>query len=82
MDVDPERVAWARAFLSKHDPELLHRLDAEVRNDEYQRMRLKVIVYMFGDCSPDVQNEKVRIFFDSVRDAAGNLPTWLHEVEV
>jgi hypothetical protein len=74
MNVDPERVAWARGFLRKNDPAFLAKLDVEPRTDEYQKMRLKTIIYMYGDCPRDVQDEKVRIFLESMRNADGSLP--------
>lgn len=77
MDVDPERVKWARAFLAKHDVELLRKLDAAVRDDTFQERRMEVIRFMYSEAPDDVQDEMFRRFLVSVTDDAGNLPIWL-----
>jgi chemotaxis protein histidine kinase CheA len=77
MDVEPERVKEARAFLAKHDPELLRKMDAETRDDEYQEKRMEVVRFMYAEAPDDVQNDMFRRFLVSVTDDAGNLPPWL-----
>jgi hypothetical protein len=77
MNIDPERVAWARAFLAKHEPELLRKMDAEERDNDYQEKRMEVIRFMYAEAPDDVQNEMFRRFLVSVADVAGNLPAWL-----
>lgn len=74
---EPERIASARAFLEKHDPALLAKLDSEPQDEEHQHMRLKTINFMFADAPVDVQDEMRRRFVESVSDDAGNLPVWL-----
>jgi hypothetical protein len=74
---DPAHIAAARAFLAKHDPELLPKIDSEPSDEEHQHMRLKTINFMFADAPVDVQNEMRRRFVESVTDDAGNLPAWL-----
>jgi hypothetical protein len=77
---DPEHIAAAREFLSKHDPELLRKLDSEPSDEEHQHMRLKTINFMFADAPVDVQDEMRRRFVESVADADGNLPAWLQRL--
>ena len=75
---DPDRLAAARVFLERHDPTLLHKLETETRDNEYQQMRLKLILYMTKNAPEAVAAEMVHRFFDSIEDPeTGDLPAWV-----
>lgn len=74
LNIDPEPVAQARAFLERHDPASLAKQDVRHREPDFQAFRLQVIRLQYGD-TPSV-DEAFRRYLDSIRDADGNLPAW------